>query len=88
MYVYNRPFLSLFLDELFDLEERGIINLVTYTAGTQEYCDLILEHIDPDHKIKFRLYRQDCLFDQTNKVLLKDLYLVHHKLRQLKKKHR
>jgi TFIIF-interacting CTD phosphatase-like protein len=85
MHVYNRPHLELFLGELFKLEDNGVITVATYTAGTKEFSDEILKHIDPDHRIKCRFYRQDCLFDQTNKVLLKDLYIVHHKMKQLRK---
>lgn len=81
LHVYNRPYLNLFLDELFGLDEKGIIQIATYTAGTQEYADLILKQIDPEDRIKHRFYRQDCLFDQTNKILLKDLYIVNHQIK-------
>jgi len=32
--------------------------LVIFTAGLQEYADLMLEILDPKKLIKYRLYRQ------------------------------
>jgi len=32
-------------------------DVVVFTAGNQCYADPILDHIDPDRCIKYRLYR-------------------------------
>ena len=57
------------------------IEVGTYTAGTQEYADQVLKNIDPNKIIKHKFYRQDCLFDQNGKTLLKDLNFVYKKVR-------
>jgi len=63
LHVYTRPYLQLFLDELFDMECNKIVEVAIYTAGTQDYADEVLKSIDSKHRIKHRFYRQDCLFD-------------------------
>jgi TFIIF-interacting CTD phosphatase-like protein len=47
LHVFKRPYLDLFLDELNYLQDNGIIELAIYTAGTQQYAEDILRHIDP-----------------------------------------
>ena len=61
------------------------IEIGTYTAGTQEYADEIIKNIDENKIIKHKFYRQDCLFDQNEKSLLKDLNFVYKKVRQHRK---
>lgn len=80
LYVYRRPFLDCFLDDLHKMEQNGNIEVATYTAGTKEYADEVLHHIDPEGKIKYRFYRQDCVLDPVNKLLLKDLNQVYQKM--------
>jgi RNA polymerase II subunit A small phosphatase-like protein len=55
-YVYKRPHLDNFLSTLAQFCE-----LIIYTAGTKEYADKIIDHIDKNKFISKRLYRQDCL---------------------------
>ena len=49
------------------------ITVATYTCSTREYADSILAVIDPSFSIKHRFYREDCVYDEKNKVHLKDL---------------
>ena len=50
---FIRPYCFEFLNQLKDLYE-----IITFTAGTKEYADYILNLIDPDNEIiKYRLYR-------------------------------
>jgi TFIIF-interacting CTD phosphatase-like protein len=44
LFVYKRPFLESFLDDLSQMSD--FIEIGTYTAGTQEYADEILKNID------------------------------------------
>ena len=34
--------------------------LILFTASTKFYADLVVDQIDPDKKIKYRLYRESC----------------------------
>ena len=54
--LFVRPHCFEFLNELNDLYE-----IVTFTAGTKDYADNILNMIDIENRIiKYRLYRQHC----------------------------
>ena len=54
--LFVRPHCFEFLKELNDLYE-----IITFTAGTKDYADNILNMIDIDNRIiKYRLYRQHC----------------------------
>ncbi|KRX08787.1 HAD-like domain [Pseudocohnilembus persalinus] len=55
--VIKRPFVQEFLQKLSIFYE-----IVTFTAGTKEYADSIIdEHLDPENKwISHRLYRNNC----------------------------
>ena len=52
------------------------IEVATYTAGTQEYADQVLNIIDPNSTVEYRFYRQDCIFNSQDQILLKDLSFV------------
>ena len=45
--------------------------IVVFTAALQDYADWVLDQIDPNRHIKFRLYRQHALPHGTNYI--KDL---------------
>ena len=67
--LFIRPYCFEFLEELNDLYE-----IITFSLGTQDYTDPILNIIDKENKIiKYRLYRHHCLM-RTN--LYKDLNLI------------
>lgn len=55
------------------LERLGkLYEIVVFTAGVQEYADMILDYFDKDRTIiKKRLYRQDCI--DVGEFLVKDL---------------
>jgi hypothetical protein len=51
--------------------------VVVFTAGTQEYADAILDHIDPDGELfSLRLYRHHCT--RKNQFHIKDLRLMNN----------
>jgi RNA polymerase II subunit A small phosphatase-like protein len=55
VYVCVRPGAELFLKTLGEMYE-----LILFTASTKFYADLVVDQIDPDRKIKYRLYRESC----------------------------
>ena len=55
VYVCVRPGAEEFLKALGDMYE-----LILFTASTKFYADLVVDQIDPDRKIKYRLYRESC----------------------------
>ncbi len=64
---FVRPFCFDFLNELNDLYE-----IITFTAGTKEYADMILNQLDINNNIfKYRLYRQHITILEYN--VFKDL---------------
>lgn len=50
--VHERAYVSEFLSRMSKLFE-----LVIFTAGTKAYADNIIDSIDPEHCVSFRLYR-------------------------------
>ena len=70
-YVYERYGLREFLKEVAQLFEVWV-----FTAATKEYADAILLKLDPEGSIfSKRLYRQNCVTDESGK-LVKDLTVV------------
>jgi CTD small phosphatase-like protein 2 len=66
-----RPYAKMFFEKLKKLYE-----IIIFTNGTKEYCDRILEIIDPNLEyIKFRLYRKHSI-NKNNDNYLKDLSLL------------
>ena len=64
---FVRPFCFDFLNELNDLYE-----IITFTAGTKDYADMILNQLDINNNIfKYRLYRQHITISELN--IFKDL---------------
>ena len=61
-----RPGCQQFLKEMSELYEVGI-----FTAAMQDYADWVLDSIDPQKHISFRLYRQHAT--PTGMVYIKDL---------------
>ena len=73
-----RPYTKLFFEKLKDLYE-----IIIFTNGTKEYCDRILELIDPKQEyIKFRLYRKHSI-SKDNDIYLKDLSLLGRDLNKI-----
>jgi Dullard-like phosphatase family protein len=69
-----RPQCTIFLEQLSLYYE-----LVIFTAASQNYADLIIDHIDPKGLISYRLYRQH--LSVHNNKLIKDLSKIGRDLR-------
>lgn len=69
LYVKYRPGLIDFLESAVEVFE-----LVFFTASEEAYAEQILRKIDPDHKIKYRFYRDSCTLIDKNYV--KDLEIL------------
>ncbi|CAL6037852.1 Nuclear_LIM interactor-interacting factor [Hexamita inflata] len=70
LYVATRPFLEQFLDEM-----SKYYDLFVFTAGLNEYCNAIVDKIDPKGLIIGRLSREHCRMVNEYKYL-KDLKLI------------
>lgn len=69
-----RPYCREFLSQLSEIAE-----VIIFTASAASYADVILDHLDPEHKmIAHRLYRQHCTLEKG--YFLKDLRVVNRKL--------
>lgn len=55
VYVCIRPGAEKFLTTL-----AGMYELVLFTASSQFYADNVVDRIDPERKIRYRLYRESC----------------------------
>ncbi|CAL5999840.1 Nuclear_LIM interactor-interacting factor [Hexamita inflata] len=64
-YVYKRPYVDEFLAKM-----KQQFEVIVFTASIQQYCDLVMDILDPDKVIK-KLYRTDCTFQ--NGAYVKDL---------------
>ena len=71
-----RPGAENFLVTLGDLYE-----LVLFTASSQFYADTVVDRIDPQRKIKHRLYRESCT--DFNGCFVKDLSKLGRDLRKI-----
>lgn len=76
VYVKKRPGVDDFLNELAPLYE-----LVIYTASLSKYADPLLDRLDPQHAISYRLYREHCVCHHGSYV--KDLSRLDRDLSQL-----
>lgn len=54
-------------------------DIIIFTASTQAYADPIIDHIDPDRVVQFRLYRESCSLVK-NQIFVKDLRVLGRKL--------
>ena len=57
--------------ETFIKEMSQIYEVVIFTAAMQDYADWVLDQLDPEKHIKYRLYRQHAI--ATGPVYIKDL---------------
>jgi RNA polymerase II subunit A small phosphatase-like protein len=76
VYVLIRPGAEQLLRELGPLYE-----LVVFTAGIQPYADIVIDHIDPEHHIRFRLYRDSCT--EFGGSMVKDLGRLNRPLERI-----
>jgi CTD small phosphatase-like protein 2 len=54
-------------------------DVIVFTAGSQCYADIIIDHLDPDRCITHRLYRESCTL-VNNQFFVKDLRILGRKL--------
>ena len=76
VYVLVRPHATEFLQKLAEKFE-----LILFTASNQEYVDYVIDKIDPEHCIKYRLYKESC--SDLNGATVKDLSLLNRELKKL-----
>ena len=74
VHVLKRPNVDKFLEKVSKLYE-----VVIFTAGIQNYASPLLNKLDPNHYISYRLYREHCT--QCNKLYIKDLNLIGRELK-------
>jgi len=70
-----RPGAHKFLEDMSKLYE-----IVIFTAGMQDYADGVLDLLDQEGRISYRLYRQHCQRDGP--VYIKDLSLIGRDLKR------
>ena len=75
VYVIKRPGVDEFLIEMAKHYE-----IVIYTASLNKYADPLLDLLDPHNTIRFRLFRESCVYYEGSYV--KDLSLVNRDLTQ------
>ncbi|KAG7388214.1 CTD (Carboxy-terminal domain, RNA polymerase II, polypeptide A) small [Phytophthora boehmeriae] len=75
VYVCRRPGAEEFL-----LEMAKHYEIVVYTASLSKYADPLLDKLDPERVIRFRLYREHCVQYEGNYV--KDLSLLNRDISQ------
>jgi Dullard-like phosphatase family protein len=77
IWVRVRPYCHHFLQECSKHYEIGV-----FTASLPGYADPILNEIDPEHNIKFRLYREHCT-PNPDSCFVKDLRRIGRDLKKL-----
>ena len=76
LYVLKRPHVDEFLKELSSLYE-----IIVFTASISEYANPLLDLLDKQNYIKYRLFREHCAFD--NGIYIKDLKIIDRKLNDM-----
>ena len=74
VHVLKRPNVDKFLEKVSKLYE-----VVIFTAGIQNYASPLLNKLDPNKYISYRLYREHCT--QCNKLYIKDLNAIGRELK-------
>jgi len=77
VHVLKRPYVDIFLSIVCDIFE-----VVIFTASMQEYANPILDEIDAEKKIKYRLYRDHCIKIDKDKYI-KNLNLLGRDLKNV-----
>ena len=76
LYVLKRPYVDEFLCELSNLYE-----IIIFTASIPEYANPVLDLLDKHKCIKYRLFREHCVFD--NGIYIKDLKIFDRKINNM-----
>ena len=73
LYALKRPYVEEFLKELSSFYE-----IIIFTASISEYANPLLNELDKNKLIKFRLFRQHCTFEDG--IYIKDLKIFDRKI--------
>ena len=76
IYILIRPGAKEFLQKLGSLYE-----IVIFTASFQPYADYVIDQIDTDNVVKYRLYKRSCT--DYNGCVIKDLSLLNRSLSKI-----
>ena len=76
LYVLKRPYVDRFLLELSSLYE-----LVIFTASISPYANPLLDELDKNKCIKYRLFREHCTYE--NGIYIKDLKIFDRKINNM-----
>ena len=69
LYVLKRPYVDKFLNELSSEYE-----IIIFTASISQYANPLLDELDKNNYIKYRLFREHCTFN--NGIYIKDLKII------------
>ena len=76
LYVLKRPHVDKFLQELSSLYE-----IIIFTASISQYANPLLNQLDKNNCIKYRLFREHCTF--SNGIYIKDLKIFDRKMNNM-----
>ena len=76
LYVLKRPHVDKFLQELSLLYE-----IIIFTASISQYANPLLDQLDKNNYIKYRLFREHCTFN--NGIYIKDLKIFDRKINNM-----
>ena len=77
IHMLKRPYVGLFLSIICDIFE-----VVVFTASISDYANSILNEIDTEKKIKYRLYREHCIKIDKDRYI-KNLYCLGRELKNV-----
>ena len=77
IHMLKRPYVGIFLSIVCDIFE-----VVIFTASIQDYANSILDEIDTEKKIKYRLYRDHCITIDKDRYI-KNLYCLGRDLKNV-----
>jgi Dullard-like phosphatase family protein len=76
LYVLKRPYVDKFLYEL-----SLIYEIIIFTASISQYANPLLDKLDKNNYIKYRLFREHCIFN--NGIYIKDLKIFDRKINNM-----
>jgi Dullard-like phosphatase family protein len=76
LYVLKRPYVDKFLYEL-----SLIYEIIIFTASISQYANPLLDQLDKNNYIKYRLFREHCIFN--NGIYIKDLKIFDRKINNM-----
>jgi Dullard-like phosphatase family protein len=76
IYVLKRPYVDEFLKEISNYFE-----IITFTASMSQYAAPLLDNLDKQKFVSYRLYRENCIFE--NGIYIKDLGKIGRELKNI-----